>query len=64
MYQLRKQRKTKPLKANKCEDCEYAIFDETWGEYKCKARMHRISDPARYSTCRLHKKKAVKKEKE
>ena len=27
---------------NNCKNCKHAIFDEQWGEYKCKVREVRI----------------------
>ena len=27
---------------NNCTNCEHAVFDEIWCEYKCKARCTRI----------------------
>lgn len=41
--------------------CKNAIFDETWGEYKCKATQKRISDVN--TTCRRCKDFARDKEK-
>lgn len=51
----RQRRQPKP----KCPDCVHAIFDETWGEYKCKERKVRIYDASKYASC----KSFVKKEK-
>lgn len=42
----------------RCPDCENAVFDDLWGEYKCKARKIRISDPNKYTNCKEFKKKA------
>lgn len=43
---------------SRCPDCENAIFDDVWGEYKCKIRKIRINDPNKYSNCKDFKKKA------
>ena len=47
---------------NSCKNCTNAIFDELWGEYKCKVYNHRIRDVYKYLDCNAHqKKKEVKK---
>ena len=40
-----------------CKNCTHAIFDEIWGEYKCKVYKHRIRDVDRYLGCESHEKK-------
>lgn len=40
-----------------CKNCASYIFDEKWGEYKCKVYQHRIYDIDRYIDCRDHTKK-------
>lgn len=37
----------------KCKGCKHSIFDETWGEYKCKKLYRRIYDPASGENCAL-----------
>lgn len=32
-------------RASSCKTCSNCIFDETWGEYKCKAQEKRIQNP-------------------
>lgn len=44
----------------KCSTCEYAIFDELWGEFKCKKLGIRIY--ATRVTCNKYKKKEQKKD--
>lgn len=40
-----------------CSTCEYAIFDELWGEYKCKIRHRRVYKPGKESVnCEWYKK--------
>lgn len=38
-----------------CADCVNAIFDEQWGEYKCKAKQCVIYNPEK--TCADYKKR-------
>ena len=44
---------------NKCTTCEHAIFDETWGEIKCKKLCIRIYAPR--VACNEYVKKETKK---
>lgn len=55
----RKMRRRKPKRVvHDIATCENAIFDERWGEYKCKARQHRIPDVEQYCTdCKDYKQK-------
>lgn len=39
-----------------CETCSNAVFDDHWGELKCKAKQHRIYRPDAVSDCRYYKK--------
>lgn len=39
-----------------CLTCENAIFDELWGEFKCKVREHRVYQPLGTKTCDHYKK--------
>lgn len=41
---------------SRCVDCEHAIFDELWGEYKCKIKKRRVEDPNEYTDCKTFKK--------
>lgn len=45
----------------KCRDCEYAIFDETWGEYKCKFYGHVVRKPKEKENCNDFKQNEPKK---
>jgi hypothetical protein len=42
-----------------CKDCAHAIFDEVFGEWKCKVVQHRIYEEGRLVACKdyIHKKK-------
>lgn len=46
-----------------CKTCEHCIFDEQWGEYKCKKHQHRIYNPMQIGACKGYSQKK-KKEKE
>lgn len=46
---------------NDCRNCGHRIFDEVWGEYKCKLHEHRIYDLDKYIDCPGHTN-AIKKE--
>ena len=46
-----------------CKNCANAIFDEVWGEYKCKVRNIRIYDVDEQITCPDHKKSKSTEEK-
>ena len=48
---------------NDCKNCANAIFDEVWGEYKCKKFEHRIRDVDKYVDCHGHTPKNKKEEK-
>lgn len=45
-----------------CSSCAHAIFDETWGEWKCKVSETRIYDTSKASFCKdyIEKKKEKK----
>ena len=45
----------------KCPECKHAIFDETWGEYKCQVLKIRIPDITKYANCKNYAKKESKK---
>lgn len=36
--------------ARDCKTCKHAIFDERWGEWKCK-RLKIVVEPAKYNRC-------------
>ncbi len=46
-----------------CKNCTHAIYDEQWGEWKCKKRAIRIHDIRTASYCKdyIKKKKENKK---
>ena len=39
----------------KCKTCKYSIFDEVWGEYKCKMRNMFIYDTSFCDDCDFYK---------
>lgn len=39
-----------------CANCEHAIFDETWGEYKCEVFERRVYILLDSSECPEYKK--------
>lgn len=43
-----------------CKNCEHAVFDPLWGEYKCKARETRIYILLDSSECSDYTKKKEK----
>ena len=47
-----------------CKDCAHSIFDEQWGEYKCKIAQHVVYDVDRLvaSKIYIHKKKVKTEE--
>lgn len=49
-------------KCENCTTCENAVFDELWGEYKCKEFKRRIYILLGSSECPKYKKKKEKKE--
>lgn len=56
-----KRRRTSRRLGSRCADCANAIFDEQWGEFKCRARQIRISESATYADCKHYIKKNTKK---
>ena len=46
---------------HKCIDCANAIFDELWGEYKCKIKKRRIYGANEHTDCKDFKSNTVKK---
>ena len=55
-HQLRAARRNRYRR--KCSECANAIFDETWGEFKCAVRKVRIQNVDEATKCRDYKKKA------
>jgi len=47
----RKQSNTLVEKKVDCSKCKNAVFDEVWGEYKCKAHGIRIYDISKILSC-------------
>lgn len=45
-----------------CKTCEHAVFDELWGEYKCKKKERRIYEPVKPEDCEFYKKVKEKKD--
>ena len=41
----------------KCVSCVHSIFDELWGEFKCKKREHTIYNLTSYFSCEYYEKK-------
>lgn len=48
---------------DKCASCEYAVFDEIFGEYKCKVRQMRVYKPST-NMCEWYKKGTPTKSKD
>ena len=44
-----------------CTNCENSIFDEFWGEYKCKVLHHRMHILLDSNECKFYKKDLSKK---
>lgn len=42
---------------HKCFECANSIFDETWGEYKCKVTRMAVLKPIRHDGCKEYKAK-------
>lgn len=45
--------------AKNCKTCAHAIFDELWGDYKCKVREIRVRVPE-HENCECYKRKPKK----
>ena len=45
-----------------CKTCKHSVFDEIYGEYKCKKRERRIPILLDSSECKFYKKGPKKKE--
>jgi hypothetical protein len=46
-----------------CSNCAHAIFDETWGEWKCGKSLARIYDLRKASFCSDYSNKKKEKKK-
>lgn len=46
---------------NNCKDCAHSVFDELWGEYKCKEHDHTVYILLDASECPSYKKEAKPK---
>lgn len=44
-----------------CKDCVHSVFDEVWGEYKCKVHKHRIYNLDKHADCGFYAKDPSKK---
>lgn len=46
-----------------CSSCIHSVFDEKWGEWKCKKSCTRIYDASKATYCKyyIEKKKEKKK---
>lgn len=58
---LRRRVRTPKRSGNKCVDCVNSIFDDQWGEYKCRIRQIRITNPVSYTGCKHYVKETAKK---
>ena len=47
-----------------CKTCEHSVFDELWGEYKCKQREVRVHILLDSSECKDYKKKPKEEKKD
>lgn len=47
-------------KTVKCIDCANAIFNEQWGEYKCKVKQRSIANATADIDCKHHVKDTKK----
>lgn len=43
----------------KCDDCKHMVFDEQWGEYKCKKKLIRIYKPEEQENCKDYTKSTI-----
>lgn len=48
-------------KGHRCLDCEHTMFNEQWGEHKCKVKERSIPDAGVPNTCKDFKKKQTNK---
>ena len=62
MNQKRVLTRRKPkLKGTKCVDCEHAMFNEQWGDHKCRVKQRSIPDSQALIVCKDFKRKSTKK---
>ena len=52
----RVRRKEKRRPESRCPECVNVIFDEIFGEYKCKILKRRIRKPEEHTNCKDYKK--------
>lgn len=43
-----------------CKECEHSIFDEIWGEYRCKVHHQTVYKIATAENCEDYEKKKEK----
>lgn len=43
-----------------CRDCKHSVFDEVWGEYKCKKKVIRLYDLDRFKDCEEYEQDKTK----
>lgn len=48
----------------KCDECKHMVFDEKWGEYKCKKKYITIYHPEKQNDCKDFAKTTDKEKKE
>lgn len=46
-----------------CKDCIHSIYDEVWGECKCKVHGHRIYNQKEYADCGYYRQRESVKRK-
>lgn len=46
-----------------CKDCEHSIFDEQWGQYKCKLKKHVLYNEELTANCEFYQKNIYAKAK-
>lgn len=49
--------KTNVARPSKCKSCANCIFEETWGEYKCKAHTIRLYNIDKIYECEEYEQK-------
>lgn len=42
---------------NTCKNCANAVYDDRWGQYRCKVYQHRIRNVDKYLECENHEVK-------
>lgn len=56
-------RKSKRRAESNCLSCAHLVYDEQWGEYKCKARAQKLYDYNEFTDCKRYKPKNSKEAK-